>query len=49
VVITSVKFVLEKLGWARFPIFSPTGRRLRTGASYFEPEQEARPAAGAER
>ena len=31
VVITSVKFVLEKLGWARFPIFSPTGRRLRGG------------------
>jgi glycosyltransferase involved in cell wall biosynthesis len=49
VVITSVKFVLEKLGWARFPIFSPAGRHLHTGPYYREPEREARPAATAKR
>jgi glycosyltransferase involved in cell wall biosynthesis len=37
VVITSVKFVLQKLGWAQFPIFSPTGRGLKPGTYYFEP------------
>jgi glycosyltransferase involved in cell wall biosynthesis len=42
VVMTSVKFVLEKLGWARFPIFSPTGRRLGTGPSS-QPEPGAGP------
>ena len=37
VVITSVKFVLQKLGWAQFPIFSATGRGLKPGTYYFEP------------
>jgi glycosyltransferase involved in cell wall biosynthesis len=37
VMITSVKFVLQKLGWAQFPIFSPTGRGLKPGTYYFEP------------
>jgi glycosyltransferase involved in cell wall biosynthesis len=37
VMITSVKFVLQKLGWAQFPIFSTTGRGLKPGAYYFEP------------
>jgi hypothetical protein len=45
VVITSVKFVLQKLGWGRFRIFSPSGRALKPGAYYFEPEAEAAPAA----
>jgi len=43
VVFTSVKFVLQKLGWAQFPIFSPSGRRLQSGAYYFESGAEAAP------
>ncbi len=31
VLLTSAKFVLQKLGWARFPIFSPGGRKLSPG------------------
>jgi glycosyltransferase involved in cell wall biosynthesis len=46
VILTSVKFVLEKLGWARFPIFSPEGRRLRLGPA-FEPEPKVGPAPAA--
>jgi glycosyltransferase involved in cell wall biosynthesis len=48
VVITSVKFVLQKLGWAQFPIFSPAGRRLQPGSYYFEPGAEGAPAAAPE-
>lgn len=36
VLITSVKFLLQKLGWAKFPIFSPHGRGLRTDPYYAE-------------
>jgi len=36
VLATSLKFWLQKRGWARFPIFSPRGRRLKPepGAHY---------------
>jgi glycosyltransferase involved in cell wall biosynthesis len=47
VILTSVKFVLEKLGWARFPLFAPDGRRLRIGPSFeAEPKVAPEPAAG---
>jgi glycosyltransferase involved in cell wall biosynthesis len=39
VLATSAKFGLQKLGWARFPIFSPSGRRLRPGDYYSQPER----------
>lgn len=42
VLATSVKFFLQKRGWARFRIFSPHGRGLRQGAYYSEhPSEEA--------
>ena len=41
VLVTSVKFVLQKLGWAQFRIFSPSGRGLKPGSYYFEPGAEA--------
>ncbi len=49
VVATSVKFFLQKRGWAQFPIFSPSGRRLWPGTYYGEPGPEAAPAAAAEK
>ena len=36
VVATSVKFFLQRRGWAQFRIFSPQGRGLRQGAYYTE-------------
>lgn len=36
VLVTSVKFVLQKLGWKSFRIFSPTGRRLVPASYYSE-------------
>jgi glycosyltransferase involved in cell wall biosynthesis len=36
VLATSVKFFLQKRGWAQFRIFSPHGRGLRQGAYYAE-------------
>jgi glycosyltransferase involved in cell wall biosynthesis len=41
VVVTSVKFVLQKLGWVQFRLFSPAGMGLKSGNYYFEPEAEA--------
>ncbi len=41
VLVTSAKFVLQKLGWAQFRIFSPSGRGLKPGGYYFEPGAEA--------
>ncbi|MCF6290728.1 MAG: glycosyltransferase family 2 protein [Desulfobacterales bacterium] len=32
VLLTSVKYVLQKWGWVRFPIFSRTGRKLNPGS-----------------
>ncbi len=37
VLITSVKFVLQKLGWMQFRIFSPHGRGLRGDSYYSNP------------
>ena len=41
VVATSVKFFLQRRGWAQFRIFSPQGRGLRQGRYYTEPPAEA--------
>jgi glycosyltransferase involved in cell wall biosynthesis len=41
VVATSVKFFLQKRGWAQFRIFSPQGKGLRQGAYYSEHPAEA--------
>lgn len=41
VLATSVKFFLQKRGWAKFRIFSPQGRRLLNGAYYSEHQSEA--------
>jgi glycosyltransferase involved in cell wall biosynthesis len=41
VVATSVKFFLQRRGWAHFRIFSPQGRGLRQGAYYSEHPAEA--------
>lgn len=40
VVATSVKFFLQKRGWAQFRIFSSYGRGLRQDAYYAEPSKE---------
>jgi len=42
VLVTSVKFVLQKLGVANFRIFSPSGRGLRSGGGYYS-RQPANP------
>jgi hypothetical protein len=34
--VTSVKFFLQKLGWAQFRIFSATGRNLQPSPYYSE-------------
>lgn len=41
VVATSVKFFLQRRGWAQFRIFSPHGRGLRQGSYYSEHPVEA--------
>ncbi len=46
VVVTSGQFLLQKLGWAQFRIFSPSGRGLMPGAYYYEPGN-SRPSASA--
>ncbi|MCB7128690.1 MAG: hypothetical protein J3T61_04055, partial [Candidatus Brocadiales bacterium] len=37
---TSVQFVLQRLGLARFAIFDPNGRRLASSPHYAEPKQD---------
>jgi glycosyltransferase involved in cell wall biosynthesis len=46
VLITSVRFVLQKFGLVQFRIFSPSGQRLQPGAYYSEPGAEPRSALG---
>ena len=41
VVATSVKYFLQKRGWAQFRIFAPHGRGLRQGAYYVEHPPES--------